>query len=525
MTDKDEEHVRAHIGTGPQPLPALIDAFAGVVVTVVGETCLDAWYSGTSRGLSREGAVPVVQVSQESYAPGGAANAARALAALGAQVRFVSVVGDDAEGAQVRELLRRSGVDDSNVLVSPDRRTVAKRRVVCRGQLLSRFDSGDTDPVGPQLEARLLHAAAAAVPGSAAVLAADYSGGVHTPEVRAAVADLARATGARFLVDGHDVRAWAPYRPDVVTPDGEEVEALLDGEALSAFRRDRLGFVRSHADELRGVTGAATLIVTLDQDGAVVLRPGVPVEHVPVRPVAGAGAAGAGDTFAAAATLTLTRGYDEVLATRVGCAAAGVTVRRPGTPVCTADDLREALLPPVADLRDGDLVEPEPPDALTARVREHRRAGRRIVFTNGCFDVLHRGHISYLEAARRCGDVLVVAVNSDASVRRLKGPDRPVNPVEDRLAVLAGLAAVDHVTVFDGDTPADLLRLLRPEVYVKGGDYSPDMLPEAPLVRALGGEVRIVDYVEDRSTTALLHRVRNGAGGRWDEASASGPAR
>jgi D-beta-D-heptose 7-phosphate kinase/D-beta-D-heptose 1-phosphate adenosyltransferase len=148
---------------------------------------------------------------------------------------------------------------------------------------------------------------------------------------------------------------------------------------------------------------------------------------------------------------------------------------------------------------------------LARRLGEHRRRGRRVVFTNGCFDVLHRGHVGYLNQAKRLGDVLVVAVNSDESVRRLKGPDRPVNPVADRVAVLAALSCVDHVVVFDEDSPTGLIELARPDVYVKGGDYRPDLIPEASLVRRLGGEVRVLDYLYDRSTTRIIERIRTGA--------------
>lgn len=503
----------------PEGLPALVERFRGAVVAVVGESYLDAWYAGNPRGLSRDGAVPVVQVQEESFSPGGAANTARALAALGAEVRFVSVVGDDSDGDQVRALLREAGVDDRHVVVAPGRRTVSKRRVVCRGQVVARFDAGDVEPVPGDVETDLLEAVDAALPGALAVVAADYGSGVHTPALAARVAAAARSAGARFVLDGHDLLAWAEHRPDVATPDAEEVEALLDRDSVTAFRRDRLHFVQTHGDRLRELTGATTLVVTLDEDGAVVLVPGAPPQHVTVPPVEGASGTGAGDTFVSAATLALTRGCDIVTATRIGCAAAGVVVRRTGTPVCSADDLRDTLLPPAGGLGSALVTSAA---SLAERVAQHRRQGRRIVFTNGCFDVLHRGHIAYLDAARRCGDVLVVGVNSDASVRRLKGPDRPVNPVEDRVAVLCGLAAVDHVVVFDGDTPADVLELVRPEVYVKGGDYSPEMLPEAPLVRALGGEVVIVDYVEDRSTTLLLDRVR---GTTVDRPAGSGEGR
>jgi rfaE bifunctional protein nucleotidyltransferase chain/domain len=181
-------------------------------------------------------------------------------------------------------------------------------------------------------------------------------------------------------------------------------------------------------------------------------------------------------------------------------AAAAAVCALPGTTVCTAADLTRRL-------GGGDRVVLDTAD-LAARLDAHRAAGRRVVFTNGCFDVLHRGHVSYLDQAKRLGDVLVVALNSDAGVARLKGPDRPVNPVDDRAAVLAALSCVDYLTVFDEDTPVKLLESVRPDVYVKGGDYTPDTLPEAPVVRRLGGEVHIVDYLEDRSTTRLLDRIR-----------------
>ena len=227
---------------------------------------------------------------------------------------------------------------------------------------------------------------------------------------------------------------------------------------------------------------------------------GLEVAHA--HPVSERFASGAGDTFAAALMGALAVGADLQDAARLAQAAADVAVRRLGTSVCDADDLRaEVAAAPAAVLGFDDLV---------AVSRRDRSAGRRLVFTNGCFDVLHRGHTAYLRQARALGDRLIVAVNGDDSVRRLKGPGRPVNGESDRAAVLAALECVDYVTVFHDDTPIPLIGAIRPDVYVKGGDYSPEMLEETPVVRANGGEVRTVDYVPDHSTTALLHRVRAG---------------
>jgi D-beta-D-heptose 7-phosphate kinase/D-beta-D-heptose 1-phosphate adenosyltransferase len=186
----------------------------------------------------------------------------------------------------------------------------------------------------------------------------------------------------------------------------------------------------------------------------------------------------------------------------IASAASAVVVSKDGTAMCTAGELVARLCG----------SEKHCPDrvSLLARLDRHRRERRRVVLTNGCFDILHRGHITYLNAAKALGDVLIVGVNSDASVSRLKGPQRPINPLEDRLHVLAALSSVDHVVSFDEDTPVELVRVVRPDVFVKGGDYQPDMLPEAPVVEALGGVVRILPYVEDRSTTSIIERARAG---------------
>jgi rfaE bifunctional protein nucleotidyltransferase chain/domain/rfaE bifunctional protein kinase chain/domain len=483
---------------------ALLARFAGRRVAVIGECCLDVWLSGPAQGLAREGVVPVVRVDEEAYAPGGGANAARGVAALGAEVRFVSVVGDDDEGRQARALLLAQGVDDALVVTMSGRRTVTKRRLTARGQLLARFDSGDCDPVEGEARTEVLDAVRRAVEGAEVVLAADYACGLFSDEVRYAVAAAAREAGAALVVDAHDVRAWRACAPDVVTPDAEEVDLVLSPADRAAFASDRLRFLEGAGTLLREQSGASTVVVTLDRDGALVLPTEGDPWQVPAEPVAAVVGAGAGDAFAAALVVALAAGAPLPDAAQVGCTAAAVVVARPGTTACRLPELRARL--------EGHVPLHLGRERLAALIEDYRARGRRVVVTNGCFDVLHAGHVAYLDAARRLGDVLLVGVNSDESVRRLKGPDRPVNPVEDRVAVLGALASVDHVVVFDGDSPTDLLRTVRPDVYVKGGDYTEDMLKEAPLVRELGGEVRIVDYVEDRSTTALLDRVRGRRG-------------
>jgi rfaE bifunctional protein nucleotidyltransferase chain/domain len=270
---------------------------------------------------------------------------------------------------------------------------------------------------------------------------------------------------------------------------------------------ERAGLVAARSMELFEGTGAAVVAVTLDSDGAVVLRRDEEPVRTHAQPAPASHAVGAGDAYLAAFTLATASGAGTPDAARLAQLAATTAICGPRTCVASRDNLLAALPGP----------EPGPAhrvldaEDLVARLGAERARGGRIVFTNGCFDVLHAGHVGFLEQARTLGDVLVVAVNSDRSVRRLKGVDRPVNGEDDRTVVLTALSCVDYVVVFDADTPARLIERVRPDVYVKGGDYHADLLPEAELVGRLGGRVEILDYVPDRSTSAVIERIRSRA--------------
>lgn len=467
----------------------------GLRIAVVGDALLDGWLCGSSTRLCREAPAPVVAVDSSSHRPGGAANTAANLAALGASPVMIGVTGADPDGVTLRRELDAAGVRTDAMLVEHGRRTVAKRRVVAGDQLIARFDEGDSGAVRPCTGHALAGMLREIVPKCDAVLVCDYGAGTLTEHVRDELVRL-RDRIPLLVVDAHDLAPWAAVRPDVVTPNAAEAAALVDGAG-------RLSSVEDRAGALRAATGAGAVVVTFDRDGAVLLPPDGPLHRTWAQPAPERQASGAGDTFVAALTMALAGGLPATAGVEFAQAAADVVVSRPGTSTCSTAQLTTRLGGFRAALLDH--------DELAAAVAAHRAAGRRIVFTNGCFDVLHRGHIAYLNQAKRLGDVLVVAVNDDNSVRRLKGPGRPVNSAADRAAVLAALSCVDHVTTFGADTTAGLITRLRPDVYAKGGDYTAAMLPETPVVRACGGEVRILDYLPDRSTTSVINRIRAGA--------------
>ncbi len=487
----------------PQPLssaPLAADlperlAAAAPRVVVIGDAVLDCWMRGPSRRLSREAPVPVVEVEVTHAAPGGAANTAVNLAAMGAKARLVSVVGDDEDGHTLRGLLEAADVDTAGVLAASEGPTAAKRRIVADEAMVARYD---TVPP-PRSHAGFTRALDAALDTDPdAVVVCDYGTGALDDDAVSALA-ARRARCGVLVVDAHDPGRWAPVRPDVVTPNAGEVEILL-GRALPA--PDRAAAAEAAAGELRARAGAGTVVVTLDRDGALLLADGLPAHRTWTRPVPESRACGAGDSFTAALALALAAGTPAPTAVELAQVAADVVVGRAGTAVCSTGDLTARV-----GASGGTLSSAAELERLVAG---HRAAGRRIVFTNGCFDVVHRGHVAYLNQAKRLGDVLVVALNADEGVRRLKGPDRPVNPLADRAAVIGALSCVDHVVGFAADTPVELLEALRPDVYAKGGDYTPEMLPETPTVAGYGGRVVILDYLADRSTTATLERIRGG---------------
>jgi D-beta-D-heptose 7-phosphate kinase / D-beta-D-heptose 1-phosphate adenosyltransferase len=479
----------------PYDARSLVDRFPNSRIVVIGDAVLDRWMYGSANRLCREAPLPVVEVRAEEPAPGAAANTAANVANLGGNVVLISRVGADPAGEELRVVLRRRGVAD-DLVPSDTVTTPTKHRLVCDGNVVARYDRGRPSTPSPGLVRQLIAAVHDAVTEADAVLVCDYGYRLIGPDLVAALSGACRARNIPLVVDAHDLRSWTDGSPTAVLPNATEAAQLLDLELGTT----RAALLDAYGPPLLDRSGAEMVVVTLDKEGAVLHRRGCTPYRAYATPVPVGQTTGAGDTFAAAFTLSLASGAAPEVALNVAQAAASVAVRSTGTTMCTKHDL-------VRELR-GDGGPFLAAEQLARNIDLERAKGRHIVFTNGCFDVLHRGHVAYLQQARQLGDTLVVAVNSDSSVSRLKGPGRPVNCVEDRVAVLSALSCVDYVTVFDEDTPVRLLELIRPDLYVKGGDYTASMLPETPVVERLGGRVRILDYVEERSTTALIDRIR-----------------
>jgi rfaE bifunctional protein nucleotidyltransferase chain/domain/rfaE bifunctional protein kinase chain/domain len=495
--------------TDRRRLSDLVAAWQQSHVIVVGDSFIDEWWYGEPERLSREAPVPVVALGHTERAPGGAANAAVNIAAMGGRPVLVAPMGDDADGEWLRHCLTEAGVE-VRPIVLPGRTTPVKRRVIAGGQIVLRVDSTGQDHEPATTAADVIAVADAALDTSPeAVVVCDYAMGALS-EAFLTWLRHRRSSVPVLAVDAHHLRRWREVQPTLVKPNFAEAVDLIRAEDPDHRHVDtgssRLSTVERHARLILDRTGADISAVTLDLDGALVLGPDGPPIRTPTREAPESHAVGAGDAYLAALTLALASSAEVHDAAALAQLAADASIRGPRTCVTRMD----SLLTELGTTSVAWIADDEPEDVLR-QVRAARSRGARLVFTNGCFDVLHHGHVGFLRQARELGDMLVVGLNSDASVARLKGPGRPVNSIDDRSAVLAALSCVDHIVVFDEDSPEWLINELRPDVYVKGGDYHADLVPEAAQVRRLGGEVRILDYLPDRSTSSIIERIRAGA--------------
>jgi D-beta-D-heptose 7-phosphate kinase/D-beta-D-heptose 1-phosphate adenosyltransferase len=470
-------------------------------ILCVGDLMLDDFVYGEVARISPEAPAPVIAVKRNEVAIGGAGNVARN---LGARCIFVGLVGADEAGRDVIARLQADPLIEPSLVIDPSRPTTRKVRFVSEhfSTHLLRADWEVSDPASPDLEGELIARALAALPRVGAVVLSDYAKGVLTPRVLSEIIAAANKAGTPVLVDPKAVDYAVYCGATVIKPNRRE---LAETARLPVTTDDE---IIAAAAKLNEQCGTQAVLVSLS-DGGLVLVPakGAPI-RVPAYPVKVKDASGAGDTVVAALAVMLAARADYDVAVRVANAAGAIVVGKRGTATVSADELRHRILPAATLASEDKIVFDRA--MLDERLAEWRRAKLRIGFTNGCFDLLHRGHVKLMAEARSACDRLVVGLNSDASVSRLKGPTRPIQDVASRADVLAALEAVDLVVVFEEDTPLELIKQVRPQVLVKGGDYSRKEVVGYDIVEADGGEVLLIDLVPGQSTSGMVAR----SGGR-----------
>jgi len=478
---------------------------------LVGDFMLDQHVYGAAERLSPDAPVPVLAVTETRDAPGGASNVALCLNGLLGEAICLGVVGDDAEGRLLAQRLREAGCDATGLIVDPSRPTTVKRSLIGLAQhrhpqKMFRVDFESRAPLSPEIAERIVRAVEAQIETVDIVLLEDYGKGVCTPDVCGRIAAICRARGRELLVDPAAIDDYARYRgATTITPNRTEAELAI-GAPLpeNPARLIEDGTAR----RLRETLKLDAVVLTLDRHGSIVDTP-EGATHVPTEARQVYDVTGAGDMVLAALAAARANGLDWIEAARVANAAAGLEVEVFGVrPIPLAQVQRELLR-----LDRGLDGKVRALDELLVELAVRRQDGARIVLTNGCFDVIHAGHVSYLREAKALGDVLVVGVNGDEQVRMQKGAGRPVYPAEQRLEILGEMQCVDYLTVFDEPTAERLVRAVRPDVYVKGGDYSPDAVNEGALLRELGIELRLVGHREGLSSRTVVVKLAELAGG------------
>jgi D-beta-D-heptose 7-phosphate kinase/D-beta-D-heptose 1-phosphate adenosyltransferase len=473
-------------------LQNLLERVRGLKIACVGDLMLDRYVYGEVSRISPEAPIPVLRAARTVAMPGGVGNVARNIAALGGVARLGAVVGDDAAGAELTALIAAEARIEDALARPAGATTIVKTRFVSAGQQLLRLDDeGAPESIDDSN----------AFTEASVYLLSDYAKGVVGDALIASALMAAKASGAPVVVDpkGRDFARYGAV--DVIKPNASEL-ASATGLPVGTDAE-----VEAALEALLVATTAKAIIVTRAGKGMSLARRGEAVKHFPGRAREVFDVSGAGDTGLAAIGLALGAGASLETAVEFAILASGVVVGKAGTAVVTPSELIEAELSQHATSA---VAKVTPLDELATEVENWRRQGLKVGFTNGCFDILHRGHVAYLAQARSWCDRLVVALNTDASVRQLKGDGRPVNDLDSRAVVIGGLASVDRVTSFDDPTPVALIERLRPDVLIKGSDYTREGVVGGDLVESWGGEIRLADFKDGFSTTRTIEKMTTG---------------
>ncbi|MDQ2713379.1 MAG: D-glycero-beta-D-manno-heptose 1-phosphate adenylyltransferase [Chloroflexota bacterium] len=488
----------------------LVRRFRQLRALVIGDAMLDSYLEGTATRLCSEGPVPIVRKTAERRVAGGAANTTANLRALGADVVFLGITGHDIAGTLLRSILREQGISDDWLVEDEMAATQHKLRILANGQYVVRFDEG-TQHYTPETRQQLLAHLEAEFPRCDVVIVSDYCYGVASTEVIERLQALQAAHSRVLLVDSKGLHHFRNVGATVITPNHLEARLLVEYSQPASMggseNGQQLAEVEQIARQLLTMINTQHVAITMAENGVLLLDRQHQARHLPAHPVAKANDVGAGDSFVSAMGLALAGGASIEEAAQIGIDAAGIAVTKRWTALVQHQELlqRVSLREHIAHSTTG--AAPYALTRLATQLNAERLAGKKIVFTNGVFDILHAGHVQFLRQARALGDVLVVGINSDRGARLLKGRNRPINSEQDRMALVAALDPVDYVTLFDEDIPAALIRTLRPHIHVKGGDYVDEALPEAQAVEEVGGHVVILPLANHLSTSSVIDRI------------------
>lgn len=490
-----------------------LDKIPSTAILVVGDIMLDVFVYGEASRISPEGPVPVLKITREDHMLGGAGNVVTNLSALKAKPYLAGFVGKDASGCQVRDLAQSLGADVTGLLEDGTRPTIIKTRFLAQNQQLLRCDFEKTHALSPDDEGRLLAHIEKTLPKVQAIVLSDYGKGTLTPGLIAKIITAAHKANLPVLIDPKGLDYSLYKGADIITPNRKELS-----EATAGMPTGSDDDVIRAARTLMAQAGVANVVATRSEDGMSVIKAGdsSPVLHLRNKAREVFDVSGAGDTVIATLAASIAAGADLDLAATLANIAGGIAVGKVGTTPVRWDELSDAVSGNEADKQPLQARSFHDWDAAQEMVKLWQAKGLRVGFTNGCFDILHTGHVGYLNGARGKCDRLIVAVNSDDSVRLLKGPTRPVNDEMARANVIGALGAVDMVVFFgaskpgEDNTPSALIARLQPDIFFKGGDYTIESLPEAKIIQAYGGTVEIMTLYEGFSTTNTIAKMKSG---------------
>ena len=480
-----------------ETIQAFLDRKKPLKILVVGDLILDEYIWGSVTRISPEAPVPVLESKAENLALGGAANVANNLVALGCEVYLAGGIGQDEKGNRLLDLIRQRGIHTEGVRRFVHRPTTSKIRIIAHNQQMLRIDKEDNRPITEATEKKLVQYINKALPEMDGVICSDYQKGILTEKIINTIMHRAKNSRKQVVVDPKGTDYTRYHGATVITPNEGEVMRVAPIKIASREDLDRA------AEYLLNLTRSDSILITRGKEGMVLYRKNQPPYEIPALAREVFDVTGAGDTAISIFGMALFGGLGMEEAAWLSNNAAGIVVGKVGTAVVTREELQRHLQDQMFHSANALL----PLDEIRKLTSLAKSCGKTVVFTNGCFDLIHGGHIEFLQKARALGDLLVIGLNSDASVTRIKGPGRPIKSAQERAGILAALKYVDYITLFDEDTPENLIRELRPDILVKGDDYKIDEVVGREIVEGYGAKVVLIPIVKGHSTTGTVEKI------------------